>query len=327
MRRRDFVCLLGGATSAWPILARAQSNRLRRVGIFIGGAENDPVIQPRLTALKQSLNNLGWIEGQNIELIYRWSTDPDVTRKEAAELVALKPDLIFAHSPVVTLALSKATQSIPIVFVQITDPVGSGLVASLARPGGNVTGFATFEFEMATKWLDMLKEVAPGIVRVGVMQYAKSPTWIGQIRTFESLGHNFGVQVVPAGVETSTEIESAFAAIGQTANGGIVILPDTFTLFHRKLIIGLAAQHRLPAIYPFRYFTEDGGLISYGIDLIDIWRRSGNYINDILRGATAADLPVQQPTKFEMVVNLKTASTLGLTVSPTLLARADKVIE
>jgi putative ABC transport system substrate-binding protein len=228
---------------------------------------------------------------------------------------------------VVTLAFSKATQSIPIVFVQITDPVGSGLVASLAHPGGNVTGFGTFEFEMATKWLDLLREIAPGVSNVGVMQFAKSPTWTGQMRTFEVLGQQLGVRVIPAGVQTPPEIEGVFTEISQMENGGIVVLPDTFTLLHRKLIISLAAEHRLPAIYPFLYFAEDGGLVSYGIDLLDIWVRSANYIDRILRGASAADLPVQQPTKFELAINLKTANALGLNIAPTLLARADKVVE
>jgi len=225
------------------------------------------------------------------------------------------------------VALSKATRSVPIVFVQITDPVGAGLVSDLAHPGANVTGFTTFEFSMGTKWLDLLKEIAPNIERVAVMQYAKSPTWSGQLQAVEKAAPSLGIEIVPAGAENAVDIEHSIAEIGRRANGGLIVMPDSISLIHRKLIVSLADRYHLPAIYPFRYFPDDGGLMSYGIDLNDVWRRGATYVDRILKGSVAGDLPVQQPTKFELVVNLKTAKTLGLEISPALLARADEVIE
>jgi putative ABC transport system substrate-binding protein len=241
--------------------------------------------------------------------------------------VALAPDLIFAHSPPVTSELKKATQSIPIVFVQVTDPVGAGLVASLSRPGGNVTGFSTFEFAMGTKWLELLRELAPSITRVGVMQFARSPTWSGQLRAVEAAAEAVGTQIVPAGVEGAADIERTMAEVARGPNGGLIVMPDTLTLMHRELIVALARQYQLPAVYPFRYFPESGGLLSYGIDLVDVWRRAAIYVDRVLKGVKAGDLPVQQPTKYELVINLKTAKALGLDVPPSLLARADEVIE
>jgi putative tryptophan/tyrosine transport system substrate-binding protein len=327
MKRRAFISGLGAATL--PFAARAQQpERIRRIGMLIASEENEPLVRPRVAAFRQGLNDLGWMEGRNLHIDFRWTgNDPERTRRHALELVALMPDVILAHSPPATLALSKATQSVPIVFVQIADPVGAGLVANLAHPGANVTGFATFEFAMGTKWLDLLKGIAPNLARVAVMQYAKSPTWSGQLQVVEAAAPSLGIQVVPAGVESAADIERSIAEIGREANSGLVVLPDGLMLIHRKLIVSLAQRYRLPTIYPFRYFADDGGLLSYGIDIADVWRRAATYIDRILKGTPAGDLPVQQPTKFELVINLKTAKVFGLEIPATLLARADEVIE
>lgn len=329
MRRREFITLFGGAAATWPLAARAQpSGQVRRVGMLIASEENEPLVGPRVAAFRQGLNDLGWIEGENIQILYRWTgNDPGRTQRCVSELVALSPDVVLSHSPPATTALSKATQSIPVVFVQITDPVGAGLVANLAHPGANVTGFTTFEFSMGTKWLDLLKAITPKLSRVAVMQYAKSPTWSGQLQAVEAAAPSLGTQVVAAGVENAADIERSIAEIGSEANGGLIVMPDSITLIHRKLILSLVERYRLPAIYPFRYFADDGGLLSYGIDLADVWRRAATYVDRILKGSAAGDLPVQQPTKFELVINLKTAKTLGLEIPGTLLARADEVIE
>jgi putative tryptophan/tyrosine transport system substrate-binding protein len=328
MRRRAFIAGLGAA-AAWPPVARAQqADRTRRIGMLIASDENEPLVRSRVAAFRQGLNDLGWIEGRNLQIDLRWTgNDPERTRRCVLELVALAPEAILAHSPPATLALSKATQSVPIVFVQITDPVGAGLVVNLARPGANVTGFTTFEFAMGTKWLDLLKGIAPNLTRVGVMQNAKSPTWSGQLQAIEAAAPSLGTQIVPAGVESAADIERSTAEIGREANAGLIVMPDSLTLIHRKLIVSLAQRYHLPAIYPFRYFPDDGGLVSYGIDLADVWRRAATYVDRILNGTAAGDLPVQQPIKFELVINLKTAKTFGLEIPPTLLARADVVIE
>jgi putative ABC transport system substrate-binding protein len=329
MRRREFITLLGGTAACWSLTAHAQQpERIRRIGMLIASEENEPLVGPRVAAFRQGLNDLGWTEGRNLHIDFRWTgNDPERTQRHALELVALTPDVILAHSPPATLALSKATQSVPIVFVQIADPVGAGLVANLAHPGANVTGFATFEFAMGTKWLDLLKGIAPNLARVAVMQYAKSPTWSGQLQVVEAAAPSLGIQVVPAGVESAADIERSIAEIGREANSGLVVLPDGLMLVHRKLIVSLSQRYRLPTIYPFRYFADDGGLLSYGIDIADVWRRAATYIDRILKGTPAGDLPVQQPTKFELVINLKTAKAFGLEIPATLLARADEVIE
>jgi putative tryptophan/tyrosine transport system substrate-binding protein len=329
MQRREFIALVGGAAAAWPLAARAQpSKQARQVGMLIASEENEPLVRSRVASFRQGLSDLGWIEGGNLQIAYCWTgNDPERTRRCASELVALGPEVILSHSPPATSALSKATQSIPIVFVQITDPVGAGLVANLAHPGANITGFTTFEFSMGTKWLDLLKGIAPNLTRVAVMQYANSPTWFGQLQAVEAAAPSLGTQIIPAGIENAADIERSIAEIGREANGGLIVMPDSITLIHRKLIVSLAERYRLPAIYPFRYFPDEGGLVSYGIDLADVWRRSATYVDRILRGSAAGDLPVQQPTKFELVVNLRAAKTLGLEISPTLLARADEVIE
>jgi len=329
MKRREFITLLVGGVAAWPSTARAQvSKQTRQIGMLIASEENEPLVQSRVTAFRQGLNDLGWIEGGNLQVVYRWTgNDPQRTQRCVSELVALAPEVILSHSPPATSALSKSTQSIPIVFVQITDPVGAGLVANLAHPGANITGFTTFEFSMGTKWLDLLKGIAPKLAHVAVMQYAKSPTWSGQLQAIEAAAASLGTQIIPAGVENAADIERCITEIGSEANGGLIVMPDSITLIHRKLIVSLAERYRLPAIYPFRYFPDDGGLISYGIDLAEVWRRAATYVDRILKGSVAGDLPVQQPTKFELVINLKTAKALGLEIPPTLLARADEVIE
>jgi len=296
--------------------------------MLIASEENEPLVASRVASFRQGLGDLGWIEGRNLQIAHRWTgNDPERTQRCVSELVALTPEVIFSHSPPATQALSKATRSIPIVFVQITDPVGAGLVNDLAHPGANVTGFTTFEFSMGTKWLGLLKEIAPNIQQVAVMQYAKSPTWSGQLQAVENVSASLGVHVVPAGVENAVDIERSIVEIGRETNGSLLVMPDSITLIHRKLIVSLAERYRLPAIYPFRYFPNDGGLISYGIDLNDVWRRGATYVDRILKGSAPGDLPVQQPTKFELVINLKTAKALGLGTSSELLARADEVIE
>jgi putative tryptophan/tyrosine transport system substrate-binding protein len=328
MRRRAFIAGLGAAV-ALPLAARAQQlERVRRIGMLIASDEDEPLVRPRVAAFRKGLNELGWIEGRNLHIDFRWTgNDPERTRRHVLDLVALMPDAILAHSPPATLALSTATRSVPIVFVQIADPVGAGLVSNLAHPGANVTGFATFEFAMGTKWLDLLKTIAPNLARVAVMQYAKSPTWSGQLQVVEAAAPSLGIQVVPAGVESAADIERSIAEIGSEANSGLVVLPDGLMLIHRKLIVSLAERYRLPTIYPFRYFADNGGLISYGIDIADVWRRAATYIDRILKGTPPGDLPVQQPTKFELVINLKTAKEFGIEIPATLLARADEVIE
>jgi putative ABC transport system substrate-binding protein len=329
MRRREFITLVGGAVTTWPLSAQAQpSKQVRQIGMLIASEEDEPLVRSRVASFRQGLNELGWIEGSNLQIAYRWTgNDPERTKRCVSELVASTPEVILSHSPPATSALSRATRSIPIVFVQITDPVGAGLVANLAHPGANITGFTTFEFSMGTKWLDLLKGVAPNLARVAVMQYAKSPTWSGQLQAVEAAAPSLGIQIIPAGVENAVDIERSIAEIGREANGGLIVMPDSITLIHRKLIVSLAERYHLPAIYPFRYFPDDGGLISYGIDLADVWRRAATYIDRILKGSAAGDLPVQQPTKFELVINLKTAKVLDLEIPPKLLAQADEVIE
>lgn len=326
--RREFIALVGLAMAALPQNAQAQSKQPRQIGMLIASEENEPLVRSRVASFKQGMHDLGWIEGENLHITYRWTgNDPERTQRCVSELVALAPEVILSHSPPATTALSKATRTIPIVFVQITDPVGAGLVANLAHPGANVTGFTTFEFSMGSKWLELLKGVAPQVQRVAVMQYAKSPTWSGQIQAVEQAGLSLQKKITPAAVENAADIERFIGDIGREPNGGLIVMPDSITLINRKLIVSLTEQYRLPAIYPFRYFPDDGGLISYGIDLGDVWRRGATYVDRILKGTAAGDLPVQQPTKFELVINLKTARALGLQISPSLLARADDVIE
>jgi putative ABC transport system substrate-binding protein len=326
MRRREFITLLGGAAAAWPLAAGAQE-RLRHIGILMGIA-NDQEGQRRIAAFRQGLQELGWTEGRDVGFEYRWGAgDIDSIRAQAAQLIALRPDLIMANSTIVAKVMKQETQAIPIVFVQVADPVRDGIVTSLARPGGNITGFTGFEYTMGGKWLETLKEVAPAVARVAILHHPQDSNWPGFLTAIERGAPSFGVQLAPTGVSDAGEIESAIDAFAKSANGGLLVLPTPVTNHHRKLIFAMAARHRLPAIYPFRFFAADGGLVAYGFDPIDPFRRAASYANRILKGEKPADLPVQAPIKYELVINLKTAKALGLEIPPTLLARADEVIE
>jgi putative ABC transport system substrate-binding protein len=326
MKRRDFITLLVGAAAAWPLAAGAQE-RMRHIGVLMGIA-NDQEGQRRLTAFRQGLHELGWTEGREVGFEYRWGAgDIDSIRAQAAQLIALRPDLILANSTIVARVLKKEIPAIPVVFVQVADPVKDGIVASLARPGGNITGFTSFEYTMGGKWLETLKEIAPAISRVALIHHPQDSNWPGFLSAIERVAPSFGVQLVSAGVNDAGEIESAIDAFAKSTNGGLIVLPTPVTNIHRKLIFATAARHRLPAVYPFRFHAADGGLVSYGFDSVDPFRRAAGYASRILKGEKPADLPVQAPVKYELVINLKTAKALGLDVPPTLLARADEVIE
>jgi putative ABC transport system substrate-binding protein len=329
VKRREFIALVGGAV-AWPGAVKAQQReRLRRVGVLMGIAESDADARPRANAFQQGLQQLGWVEGQNLRIEYRWAAaDPERIRTHTVELVALAPDLILANTTPVVVALRKATRTIPIVFVQVVDPIGPGFVSSLARPGGNITGYVNFEFSMAGKWLETLKKISPSVTRAGIVYNPETaPFGASFVRVIDAAAPSFAVDAVRILVRTVAELESGVAAFATKPNGGLIILPDLFNTSQRDTIIGLAARHRLPAIYPLRYFAESGGLISDGVDTVDLFRQSASYVDRILNGANPGELPVQQPSKFEFVINLKTAKALGITVPPSLLARADEVIE
>jgi putative tryptophan/tyrosine transport system substrate-binding protein len=327
-RRRDFITLLGGA-AAWPLAARGhQPERMRRIGVLIGAIETDPESQARIAAFKEGLQALGWTDGRNVHIDYRFaSADLDLTHKYAAELVGLAPEVILANSPLVLRALRQQTSTIPIVFALVVDPVGEGFIKSLAQPGGNITGFTSFEYPLSGKWLEVLKEIAPSIRRIGAINQAENVTGAGYLRALESAALTMGVQLIAAHVRDAAEIEGAITAMASQSNGGLIILPSPLALVNREMIVKLAAKHRLPAVYPFRYFVSSGGLMSYGADTVEIFRRSALYVDRILKGEKPAALPVQQPTKFELVLNLKAAKALGLDVPWFLQQRADEVIE
>ena len=330
MKRRDFITLLGGAAAAWPLAVQAQqARRMRQIGVLSTVAADDPEVQVRMAAFHQGLQEAGWVVGRNLLIEYRWSSagDAEQARKYAAELIALAPEVILAVATAAVEPLQHATRTTPIVFVQVSDPVGAGFVESLARPGGNATGFTPFEFGISAKWLELLKEIAPRVTRVAVLRDPSLVTGIGQFAAMQSVAPSLGVELSPIGVSSASEIERAVSVVGQKPNGGLIVLPGSLTLRHRKSIIQLAAQHRLPAVYPYRYHVADGGLMAYGPDTIEQYRRAGGYIDRILKGEKPADLPVQAPTKYELVINLKTAKALELDVPPALLARADEVIE
>jgi putative ABC transport system substrate-binding protein len=331
LRRREFITLLGGAAAAWPLAVRAQQGeRMRRIGALIGGAETDPESRARVAALREGLEQRGWSEGRNLRIDYRWaSADSDRIRAFAAELVATAPEAIFAHTTPATTRLLEATRNIPIVFASVSDPVGDGIVASFARPGGNVTGFTNVEASIGGKWLEILKELSPAVARVGFLFNPATSPGGGSyfLRPFEAAAPLFNVQPISTPVEDVVDIERAVAPLAVGANGGLIVNSDVFTTRHRAAIIAAAARHRVPAIYPFAYFAADGGLAAYGTDVRDLWRRAASYIDRILRGEKPADLPVQAPTKFELVINLKTAKALSLNIPAMLLARADEVIE
>jgi putative tryptophan/tyrosine transport system substrate-binding protein len=329
MRRREFITLLGGAAAAWPLAARAQqTERVRRIGVLMSVAEDDPEAQARLAAFRNSLQELGWADGKNMRMDTRWGGgDSDRIRMYSAELVALAPDVIMASGGSVTGPLLQVTRTVPIVFTQTPDPVGAGFVDSLPRPGGNATGFTLFEYDMGAKWLEVLKEIAPNVTRVAVLRDSALPQGAGQLGAIQTAASSFRVEVSPLNVRDTSEIERTVAAFANSANGGLIVTGSGLALVHRTLIITLAARYRLPAVYPLRAFVTGGGLISYGADSIEQHRRAATYVDRILRGEKPADLPVQAPTKYELVINLKTAKGFGLEVPATLLARADEVIE
>jgi putative ABC transport system substrate-binding protein len=329
MRRREFITLLGGAAAAWPLAARAQQReQMRRIGVLMNLTADDAEGQGRLAAFMQGLQEAGWSVGRNVRVDLRWGGgDPELYRSHAAELVALAPDVFLAAGAIVTRALQRATRTIPIVFANAVDPVGMGFVASLARPGGNATGFTIFEFSMGGKWLELLKQIAPGITRAAVLRDPSLASGAGEFGAVQTVAPSFGVELHPIDVRDADEMDRAITAFASESNGGLIVTQNATAILHRKLIIALAARHRLPAIYGYPSFVTDGGLISYGPDSMDGYRRAAGYVDRILKGAKPADLPVQAPTKYELAINLKTAKALGLDVPPTVLARATEVIE
>jgi putative ABC transport system substrate-binding protein len=327
MQRRNFITLLGSA-AVWPLAARAQQPEgVRRIAVLQILAENDPESVARHAAFEQTLQALGWTNDRNVRIDYRWAAgEADRVQKYAAELLALKPDVISTSGSITVAPLLRATRTIPIVFVQVVDPVGGGLVESLARPGGNATGFTQFDYNLSGKWLELLKEIAPRVTRVAVIRDPTRGPGVGQYAVIQSVAPSLGIELRPINALETAEIERAVAAFAGSSNGGLIVTSGG-TGFHRDLIVPLAARHKLPAVYPFRYYVTDGGLISYGPDTIDQFRRAAAYIDRILKGEKPADLPVQAPNKYELVVNLKTAKALDLTIPPAILARADDVIE
>jgi putative tryptophan/tyrosine transport system substrate-binding protein len=329
MRRREFVSLFGGAAVAWPLSARAQqAERMRRIGVSMHFASGDAEGQARIRAFLQGLEEFGWTIGSNVQIDYRWSAgDPERSRRDAAELLALAPDVILASGGATLGPLQQATRTVPIVFMLIPDPVGAGFVENLARPGGNLTGFAVFEYGFGAKYLELLKEVAPRLTRVAVLRDSATTSGTGQFAAIQALAPSFGFEVIPLNVRDGGEIERAVTSFARSSNGGLIVTGSGLAAVHRELIVTLATRHRLPAVYYQRFFVTSGGLLSYGPDTIDPYRRAASYVDRILKGERPADLPVQEPTKVVLVINLKTAKSLGLEVPPTLLARADEVIE
>ena len=326
MRRREFISLLGAAAT-WPLEARAQS-RMRRIGVLIGLGANDPEAKSRVAALEDGLQQAGWIKGRNLQIEYRWADDANVLRSHAAELVGMAPDVVLASSTPVTVALRDQHADLPVVFVQVTDPVGEGLVANLAHPGGHLTGFTSFAFSIGTKWLETLKQVAPRVRRVGLLFNPETAPFADLfVRPMQAASSSFDIMLKLMGSRSFAEIETMVDAFAREPNGSLMVLPDLSAFNYRDAVIGLAARHRLPAVYPYRVFVASGGLLSYGTDTPDIYRRAASYVDRVLKGERPADLPVQAPTKYEFVINLKTAAALGLDVPPTLLALADEVIE
>jgi len=330
LRRRQFLTLLGGAAAAWPLAARAQqSDRIRRIGVLSAFAEQDPEIKARLAAFRTALERLGWSEGRNVRIDYRYApaAGADHARMLAKELIALQPDVILGQSPPLVAALQRETRALPIVFVSVSDPIGAGFVASLARPGGNLTGLLVYEESITSKWLAMLKEIAPDLARAALLANPKTTFFDYFLRAAKATAPSLAIELVPSPIETAADIERTIESFARVPNGGLVLPPDSTTSVRRDLIIALAARHRLPAVYALRAFVAAGGLMSYGTDYVDMHRQAASYVDRILRGATPGDLPVQAPTKYETVLNLKTAKALGLTVPPGLLVAADEVIE
>ncbi len=329
MKRRNFIKLVGGLVAAWPLPAHAQQpERMRRLGVLMNLQEGDSEARTYVAAFLQGLQESGWTGGRNVRIDYRWTAgDADRIRKYAAELVALAPDVILTVGGSHVGPLQQATRSVPIVFVQVADPVGGGFVESLAHPGGNATGFTVFGYDISAKWLELLKQMAPRMTRTAVLRDPVNPSGPGQFGAVQAVAPSFGVEVSPVGLHDAGEIERGLTAFARGSNGGLIVTPSSLAIVHRELIIGLAARLRLPAIYPFPYFVTGGGLISYGPDVVDQYRQAAGYVDRILKGEKPADLPVQQSTKVELVINLKAAKALGLTIPQSVLVRADKVIQ
>jgi putative ABC transport system substrate-binding protein len=328
MRRREFIALLGGTAAAWPLAARSQQGeRMRRIGVLMNVGEKHEAGQARFAAFLQGLQQLGWTDGRNVRLDVRWGADDRARhRRYATELAALAPDVILGSTSTTVAALQQATRTVPIVFAGVIDPVGAGLVESLARPGGTTTGFTAFEYAIGAKWLQLLKEIAPRVTRAAVLRDPTTAAGIGQFAAIQAVGP-IGIELSVVGLNDAGAIEHAVAAFARGSNGGLVVTASPFGSNHPDLIATLAARHKLPVVYPFRYFVSAGGLASYGPDLVDQHRRAAGYVDRILKGEKPADLPVQAPTKYDLVINLNAAKAIGLDIPPTLLARADEVIE
>jgi putative ABC transport system substrate-binding protein len=328
VKRREFIAGLGSA-AAWSLAAHAQQReQMRRIGVLMNLGADDAEGQARIAAFMQGLQEAGWAVGRNVRIDLRWGAgDAERIRRQAGELVALTPDAILASSVPVVTPLLQATRSVPIVFTQVVDPVGAGLVASLARPGGNATGFAVAEYAIAEKWVELLKEIVPGVTRVAVLRDLASTSGMGFFGAIRSVTSSFGMELIPIGLGDAGEVERGITEFARTPHGGLIVTGNTLTIVYRELIIALAARHQLPAVYNSHLFVQDGGLISYGADTIDPFRRAASYVDRILRGEKPADLPVQAPTKYETVINLKTAKALGLEIPQMLLATADEVIQ
>jgi putative tryptophan/tyrosine transport system substrate-binding protein len=328
MKRREFITLLGGAAATWPLAARAQQReQMKRIGVILPAAANDAEFQTWVGAFLQALAQFGWTIGNNVRIDIRWATaNAAEIRKHAAELAALAPDVILAAGSSTVGPMLQATRTVPVVFPTAVDPVGAGFVDSLARPGGNATGFLLYEYSLGGKWLELLKQIAPGVTRVAVLRDAAT-SGQGQFAAIQTVAPSLKMEVSPVNMRDAGEIQRSIAAFASSPNGGLILTGSGKSILHHDLIIALAARHKLPAVYYERFFVAAGGLISYGADRIDQWRKAAGYVDRILKGEKPADLPVQAPTKFELVINLKTAKTLGLTVPPTLLTRADEVIE
>ncbi len=327
MRRREFITLLGGAAAAWPLAARAQQ-AMPLVVAWIGGHASDPDAPSRLGAFRDALREFGWIEGRNVRVVYNWSLlNPDQIRTDAARLVGLYPDVIVATGAPALAALHRLTRTTPIVFVMVTDPVADGFVASIAKPGGNITGFTIFEHSFAGKWLEMLKEAAPSMSRVAVLQNPDHPAWTHYLRVINELAPKLGVEVTPTPASNAAEIEGALGAFARAPNGGVIVLPSNLAVNHRSVIATATLRHRLPSIHSYRLYPESGGLLSYGVVLSDQYRQAATYVDRILKGTKPADLPVQAATGFELVINLKTAKAIGVDIPQTLQVRANEVIE